>query len=40
MSAAFEQASPWPRLKRIFGGFDGPLLLAIALLAAVGLGAM
>jgi len=40
MSAAFEQASPWPRLKRIFGGFDGPLLLAIALLAAVGLVAM
>jgi len=40
MSAAFEQASPWPRLKRIFGGFDGQLLLAIALLAAVGLVAM
>ncbi len=40
MSAVFEQASPWPRLKRIFGGFDGPLLLAIALLAAVGLVAM
>jgi rod shape determining protein RodA len=40
MSAVFEQASPWPRLKRIFGGFDGPLLLAIVLLAAVGLVAM
>ncbi|MDP1648939.1 MAG: rod shape-determining protein RodA [Rubrivivax sp.] len=40
MSAVFEQASPWPRLKRVFGGFDGPLLLAIALLAAVGLVAM
>ena len=40
MSVVFEQASPWPRLKRIFGGFDGPLLLAIALLAAVGLVAM
>jgi rod shape determining protein RodA len=40
MSATFEQASPWPRLKRIFGGFDGPLLMAIALLAAVGLVAM
>jgi len=37
MSAVFEQASPWPRLKQIFGGFDGPLALAIALLAAVGL---
>ncbi len=40
MSVVFEQASPWPRLKRVFGGFDGPLLLAIALLAAVGLVAM
>jgi len=40
VSAVFEQASPWPRLKRIFGGFDGPLLLAIALLAALGLVAM
>jgi len=40
MSASFAQPSPWPRLKRIFGGFDGPLLLAIALLAAVGLVAM
>jgi len=37
MSTVFEPASPWPRLKRIFGGFDGPLALAIALLAAVGL---
>ncbi|HSM22585.1 MAG TPA: rod shape-determining protein RodA, partial [Rubrivivax sp.] len=40
MSASFSQPSPWPRLKRIFGGFDGPLLLAVALLAAVGLVAM
>ena len=40
MSAVFEQASPWPRLRRIFGGFDGPLLVAIALLAALGLVAM
>ena len=40
MSTVFEQASPWPRLRRIFGGFDGPLLMAIALLAAVGLVAM
>ncbi|HSQ72986.1 MAG TPA: rod shape-determining protein RodA [Rubrivivax sp.] len=37
MSTGCEPASPWPRLKRIFGGFDGPLALAIALLAAVGL---
>jgi rod shape determining protein RodA len=40
MSASFAPPSPWPRLKRIFGGFDGPLLLAVALLAAVGLVAM
>ena len=40
MSAVFETASPWPRLKRIFGGFDAPLMLAIAMLATVGLVAM
>jgi rod shape determining protein RodA len=40
MSTVFEQASPWPRLKRIFGGFDVPLLLAVTLLAGVGLVAM
>ncbi|MBK6789913.1 MAG: rod shape-determining protein RodA [Rubrivivax sp.] len=40
MSASFAPPSPWPRLKRIFGGFDGPLLLAMTLLAAVGLVAM
>jgi rod shape determining protein RodA len=40
MSASFAQPSPWPRLRRIFGGFDGPLLLAVTLLAAVGLVAM
>jgi rod shape determining protein RodA len=40
MNATFSQPSPWPRLKRIFGGFDGPLMLAVALLAAVGLVAM
>jgi rod shape determining protein RodA len=37
MNAGLSLPSPWPRLKRIFGGFDGPLLLAVALLAAVGL---
>ena len=37
MSTVFEPVSPWPRLRQIFGGFDGPLALAIALLAAVGL---
>ena len=27
----------WPRLRRVFGGFDGPLSLAIAVLATLGL---
>jgi rod shape determining protein RodA len=40
MSAVFEQPSPWRRLQRVFGGFDGPLLLAIVMLAAIGLVAM
>ena len=30
MNAVFEQPSPWLRLRRVFGGFDGPLLLAVA----------
>ena len=40
MSAVFEQPSPWLRLRRVFSGFDGPLLLAVAMLAAIGLVAM
>jgi rod shape determining protein RodA len=40
MSAVFEQPSPWLRLQRVFGGFDGPLLLAVAILALIGLVAM
>jgi rod shape determining protein RodA len=40
MNAIFEQPSPWLRLQRVFGGFDGPLLLAIGILAAIGLVAM
>ena len=37
MNAVFEQAS-WPRrAARVFAGFDGPLFLAIGLLAAIGL---
>lgn len=37
MSAVFEQPS-WPsRALRVFSGFDGPLALAIGLLAAIGL---
>jgi rod shape determining protein RodA len=40
VSAVFEQPSPWLRLRRVFSGFDGPLLLAVAMLAAIGLVAM
>lgn len=37
MSAVFEKPSPWKRIKPMFTGFDGPLFLAIVLLAAGGL---
>ncbi|HWI09997.1 MAG TPA: rod shape-determining protein RodA [Burkholderiaceae bacterium] len=37
MSAVFERASPWQRIKPVFSGFDGPLLLAMLLLGAAGL---
>jgi rod shape determining protein RodA len=40
MNATFAHASPWPRLRRIFVGFDLPLFLAVLMLAAVGLVAM
>lgn len=40
MSAVFERPSLWRRLRPVFGGFDGPLALAIAFLAAIGLVAM
>lgn len=40
MSAVFERPSPWLRLQRVFSGFDGPLLLAIGILATIGLVAM
>jgi rod shape determining protein RodA len=40
MSIVFERASPWLLLRRIFGGFDLPLLLALLSLAAIGLVAM
>ncbi len=40
MSAVFERPPLWQRLSRVFGGFDGPLLLAVAYLAAIGLLAM
>jgi rod shape determining protein RodA len=37
MNAVFEKPSVWKRLKPVFIGFDGPLFLAIVLLAAGGL---
>ena len=37
MSAGFDKASPWQRVRPIFTGFDGPLLLALLLLGAAGL---
>lgn len=37
MNAVFERPSPWQRVKPIFSGFDGPLLLAVLLLAGAGL---
>jgi rod shape determining protein RodA len=40
MNAVFERPSLWLRLRPVFGGFDGPLALAIALLAGIGLVAM
>ena len=37
MNAVFEKPSMWNRLKPVFIGFDGPLFLAVVLLAAGGL---
>ena len=37
MSAVFEQPSLWRRLARLSQGFDGPLLLAMTMLAGIGL---
>lgn len=37
MSVVFERPSLWQRAKPVFVGFDGPLALAIGLLAAIGL---
>jgi rod shape determining protein RodA len=37
MNAVFEQPSLWRRALRLFQGFDVPLLVAVALLAAIGL---
>ena len=40
MSAIFEKPSLWQRIKPIFTGFDGPLLVALLLLAGAGLTTM
>ena len=40
MNAVFVRPSPWVLLRRVFGGFDGPLFAAVLLLAAIGLVAM
>jgi rod shape determining protein RodA len=37
VNAVFDQPPPWQRALRVFRGFDGPLALAILLLAALGL---
>ena len=40
MSFVYERPSLWQRLRPVFGGFDGPLALAMLLLAAIGLTTM
>ncbi len=37
MSDIFERATPWQRLRPVLMGFDGPLMLAVTLLGAIGL---
>ncbi len=37
MNHVFDSPAPWQRLRTVLMGFDGPLLLAISLLAAIGL---
>jgi rod shape determining protein RodA len=37
MSVVFERPSIWQRMKPVFSGFDGPLMLALAVLAGFGL---
>jgi rod shape determining protein RodA len=37
MSAVFDQPSPWQRVRPIFIGYDGPLLIAMLLLGTAGL---
>ena len=40
MNAVFKRPSHWLLLRRVFGGFDGPLFAAVLLLASIGLVAM
>ena len=40
MNTIFVRPSPWLLLRRVFGGFDGPLFAAVLLLATIGLVAM
>ena len=40
MNAVFERQPVWRQALRVFDGFDGPLMLAIGFLAAIGLVAM
>jgi rod shape determining protein RodA len=37
MSSVYDKPSPWQRIKPVFTGFDGPLLVAMLLLGAAGL---
>ncbi len=37
MNAVFERPSVWLRARQVFAGFDGPLLIAILMLAGIGL---
>ena len=37
MNAVFERPSLWLRARQVFAGFDGPLLMAILMLAGIGL---
>jgi rod shape determining protein RodA len=40
MTTVIARPSPWLWIRRVFGGFDGPLMVAVALLATIGLVAM
>ena len=40
MSSVFDKPSPWQHIKRVFVGFDVPLMIAVLLLAAAGMTTM